>query len=403
MRTLPILLLVASLVSCQSTKPPIKKRSSLTALWLPFAPARLQQVYNHSLLKSPRYNSDCGYTCPDVDIWQYQFLDPTTNETLTSSKPISILKKYWRHPDEARVIAISLFDGKEFYYNALLQYLESFKTIKRLNSITDEIWGYETFVVRVYVSKRNPKDVARLGEIGNRTPDNIISNLLKLGCEIAYVDNKLSEAKKDGTFWRFAAASDEMPEGQRVRYLMRDADNILTAVELYAVADWIKSDKRYHRMHIIPVCFGPLTAMLWGGSHVGKGDFSDFHAMVKNYPYRFEYGDDELFTRDLMWPRLKTVGSVLTHHFPRRGFRYTFGMPYRNACEEPTNDFCRKFNEQAECEDRVLPEHKNLQGSVEALGLRLKLEDLVKDHPEFFDLELSSPQRQFIYEAFKGI
>src|SRR5690606_31575208 len=134
----------------------------------------------------------------------------------------------------------------------------------------------------------------------------------------------------------FAAAADEMPPGQRVRYLMRDADNILTAAEMYSVADWIRSEKRYHRMHLIPTCFGPLTAMLWGGSHVGKGDFSDFHDLVKNYPYRFQYGDDELFTRDLMWPRLKASGSVLTHHFERVGFYTAFGSPYRDSCEEPT-------------------------------------------------------------------
>src|SRR5690349_2973984 len=144
MKRLLILSIAMILISCQSTKPPTKKRNSLTALWLPFAPARVQQVYNHSLLKSHRYNSDCGYACPDVDIWQYQYLDPTTHETITSQKSVAILEKYWKHPDEARIIAISMFDGKEFYYNALLQYLESFKNIKRLNNITDKIWGYET-------------------------------------------------------------------------------------------------------------------------------------------------------------------------------------------------------------------------------------------------------------------
>ena len=89
----------------------------------------------------------------------------------------------------------------------------------------------------MFVSKRNPKDLDKLGEIENRTPDYIIDNLLNLGCEIAYVDNKLSHAKKDGTFWRFAAAGNEMPAGQRLRYLMRDADNVLTAGEMCAVAE----------------------------------------------------------------------------------------------------------------------------------------------------------------------
>lgn len=400
--SLILLLLPLTLsISCQTTKSVTKKRNSMLSLWLPFASARVQQVYDHSLLKSYRLSSDCGYSCPDVDIWQYQYKDPRTNKIITSKKPIAIKKEFWKVPNEARIIAISLF-GKEFYYNALLQYLKSFANIKNINNITDKVWGYETFTVRVYVPKRNPKDLNRLGEISNGTPDYIINNLLDLGCEIAFVDNKLPEVKKDGTFWRFAAASDEMPEGQRVRYLMRDADNILTAAEMYSVADWINSDKKYHRMHIIPICIGPLTAMLWGGTHTGAGDFTDFHDLIKNYPYRFDYGDDELFSRDLMWPRLKSEGSVLTHHFKRSGFITALGSPYKNSCEEPTQEYCLKLNPHSNCEDRVLPESKSLSGAVEALGLRISLEELVRNHPEFFDLELNREDRKFIYQAFKS-
>lgn len=338
-----------------------------------------------------------------MDIWRYQFKDPATGEMVTSTKPIAIKKKYWKAPDEARIIAISLFDdGKGFYSKALLQYLDSFASIKKLNGIEDQVWGYETFTVRVYVSGRNPKDLARLGEIENKTPDDIVNHLLERGCEIATVDNKLPLAKKDGTFWRFAAASDHMPEDQRVRYLMRDADNVLTAVEMYTVADWIRSDKRYHRMHIIPTCFGPLTAGLWGGTHKGAGHFGDFYPMLKYYPYRFQYGDDEMFTRDLMWPRIKAIGSVLTHHFPRGDVLDIMGTPYRFSCEEPTQQFCSKVNPHSKCEDRILPEDPSLGGAVEVLGMRVPLDVLVKQHPEYFNLRLDLPERKFIYEAFKG-
>lgn len=346
--------------------------------------------------------SDCGYHCPDMDIWRYQYKDPRTKKIITSDKPIAIKKEFWKAPSEARIIAISLFDSKELYYNALLQYLDSFSAIKKLNNIPDNIWGYETFTVRVYVSRRNPQDVARMGEIENATSDAIVNTLLELGCEIAFVDNKLPLAKKDGTFWRFAAASDQMPHNERVRYLMRDADNILTAVEMYTVADWIRSDKKYHRMHILPVCFGPLTAMLWGGTHTGAGDFADYYDLLKNYPYRYEYGDDEMFTRDLIWPRLKAVGSVLTHHFSRDNIVTTMGSPYRFSCEEPTDEFCRAANSNSNCEDRILPDDKSLSGAVEALGLRMQLDELIKKHPEFFDLQLASPERKFIYDAFKS-
>lgn len=394
-------LLINCLFSCATSQS--KSPNPLLSLWLPFSSDRAKQVYNHSLVKSHRTKSDCEYSCPDIDIWKYQYYDKSAQKIITNNQPISIDKKYWKSPYEARIIAISLFDGKDFYYKALLQYIESFSTIKKLNNISHKIWGYETFTVRVYVSKRNPKDLNRLGEITNRTPDNIIDNLLKLGCEIAFVDNKLPEAKKDGTFWRFAAASDQMPQGQRLRFLMRDADNILTAAEMYSVADWIASDKKYHRMNIIPICFGPLTAMLWGGTHQGQGDFSDFHDLVKNYLYRFEYGDDELFSRDLIWPRIKSIGSILTHTSKKSAFVSQLASPYKNSCEEPTNLFCLQSNPNSNCEDHMIPDSKNFRGSVEALGLRVSLAELLAKHPEYFDLELSKADRNFIYEAFKGI
>lgn len=379
-----------------------KKKNFWLFLLLPFATARTKSVYNHSVVKSYRLSSDCVYRCPDVDIWQYQYKDPHTAKIIIGKKSLAIKKQYWKSEDEARIIAISMFDGNDFYYKSLLQYIESFKNIKKLNNIKDDKWGYETFTLRAYVSKRNPADLVLLGEIKNRTPDYIIEHLLDLGCEIAYVDNKLQEAKKDGTFWRFAAAADQMPDGEKVRYLIRDADSVLTAAELYSVADWIRSDKKFHRMHLTPICMGPLTAMLWGGSHIGRGEFSDFHDLVKNYPYRFDYGDDELFLRDLIWPRIKSLGSVLTHHFPRGGFINWIGTPYKNSSEEPTQEFCLKLNPYSKCEDRILPKTKNLFGVTEALALRRSLEKLVKTRREIFDLDLGNPDNIFVYQVLKA-
>lgn len=371
----------------------------MLSMLLPFTSSRTKQVYNHSLIKSHRFQSDCAPFCPEVDVWQYQY--KVDGKIITSKNPISTLEKFWKVPDEARIIALTHFDSKEFYYNALLQYLESFKRIKQANNISDKLWGYETFTVRVYVSKRNPQFLEKFGEIKNRTHDSMINELLDLGCEIAYTDNRLENAKKDGTFWRFATAAEQMPKGKRLRYIMRDSDNVLTAVEMYAVADWIKSGKKYHRMHVMPICMGPLTAMLWGGTHTGESELSDFHDLVKNYPYRFEYGDDELFSRDLLWPRLKASGNVLTHYAKRNSALVSIASPYWKSCEEPTQEFCLELNKKSECEDRMLPPGKNMDGAIEAMGLRMKLDDLYKNYPHFFDLDLKNPDRKFIYEAFK--
>lgn len=393
------ILIVCLGISCQSTRPKNKTTNSLLSLWLPFVSERTRQAFNHSLIKSHRYSSDCGATCPAVDVWQYLY--KPHNKVLQGTTPFSLEEQYWKSPHEARVIAISLF-GKEFYYTALLQYLESFKKIKEANNISDPVWGYETFIVRVYTPKRNPLFLEKLGPIKNGLSQDKIDKLLSLGCEIAYTDNHLPAAQLDASFWRFTAMADEMPDGKRLRYLMRDADFVLTGVELFSVAEWIKSDKKYHRMHVIPICIGPLTASLWGGTHTGKGDFHDFNELVKNYPYRFEYGDDELFSRDLLWPRLKATGSILTHHFPRKASISALASPYWGSCEEPTQDFCKKLNEHSQCEDRILPDSPKLQGAVEALGMRMTTSELYTKHPEYFDLELENPERTFIYEAFKA-
>ncbi len=389
------LLLLLQFFSCTNYNKQIKKNNNLLSLWLPFSSKRTKQAYEHSLIRTSRLSSDCGKNCPDIDVWQYKY------KNITSDKPISTQKKYWKSPNEARVIAISLFGTNEFYYNALLQYIDSFAYIKNINNIKDKIWGYETFTVRVYVPKRNPKFLKELGVIGGGLEQKKIDKLLDLGCEIAFVDNKLSEAKKDATFWRFMITQEAMLEGEKIRYLLRDADSILTAGEMYTVADWINSHKKYHRMHTIPICIGPLTASIWGGTHSEKGDFSDFYDSVKNYPYRFEYGDDELFLRDIIWPKIKFSGSVLTHHFDRDSYITKIANPYKNSCEEPTQDFCLQLNPNSQCEDRILPNVKNLQGAVEALGLRKTLKELSEKHPEFFDLDLANKDRKFVYETFR--
>jgi hypothetical protein len=392
---------VSIFTACSSIKRPVKTRNPFISLWLPFMSERTKGAFDHSLIYSHRFSSDCLPNCPQVDVWQYQYL--VNNKIITSKEPIASKKQYWKNPHEARIIAISLFGDKDIYFNGLLQFLDSFSHIKEANNISDPVWGYETFTVRVYLPKRNPDYVASLGPIGGALSDDKIAMLLSRGVEIAYTDNRLPMAQKDATFWRFMVTAEKMPPGQKIRYLLRDADSLVIAVEVFAVADWMKSDKRYHRMHVIPICMGPLTASLWGGSHVGSsGDFNDFPELIKNYPYRFDYGDDELFSRDLIWPRLKASGSILTHYFARSAFYERLAKPYQNSCEEPTEPFCLALNPNATCEDRLLPNIKSFQGSIDSLANRVSLKDMIANNPEYFDLDLKNPERKFIYDIFKS-
>jgi len=373
------------------------KNNGVVSLLLPFAGARAQGAYTHTLNGFPRTRSDCSPHCPMVDIWQYQYR-PDAAKTLTSDKPIATLKRHWKVKSEARIIAIGMFNGKKLYADGLVDYIKSFGHIKRVNKIEDSLWGYETFTVRIYVAKRNPAKIGELGALLDDTPDDMIEDFLRRGFEVAYVDNGLTRTGKDATFWRFMVAAEAMPDGERIRYLSRDADALLSAGEAFSVGEWIASGHAFHRMHIIPICLGPLTAMAWGGSHVGKGSFSDMKNMIEYFPYRFQYGDDELFTRDMIWPRIKATGSVMTHQY-ERGVFFRAVNPYRGSCEEPTQDYCDEAKLGGKCPDVLMPDE--IESPWQALGLRGKL-STVKDNLAMFDLHPETERGRKAIEALKA-
>lgn len=373
------------------------KPNSVVSLWMPFWNERAHTAYNHTLNGFPRTRSDCNPTCPQVDIWQYQYR-PSGKATLTSTNPISTKKEHWKIKSEARVLAVSLFGSKKLYAEGLLDYATSFGHLKEVNKISAPLWGYETFTVRVYVGKRNPSKMAILGPLSEETPDEVIESLLARGFEVAFVDNGLDQVGKDGTFWRFMVAGEQMPEGQRIRYILRDADAILSAGEAFSVGEWIASGLLFHRMHIIPICLGPMTASTWGGTHIGKGIFSDMKTMIEYFPYRVKYGDDELFTRDMIWPRIKAEGSVMTHHYPR-GLLFRTANPYKGSCEEPTQLYCDETKPGGTCPDIIMP--NEIKSPLKALGLRGKLSELIKD-PTLFDLHQETERGALALKALAG-
>ena len=173
--------------SCSSVENKKSNNKLLNSLLI-FSPKRVKEVYEHSLIKSYRIHADCENGCPDIDVWQYQYKDK--QKLLISSKPIATQKKYWKISSEARIISMSLFGSNDSYYQALLQYIESISYLKKANKINDAQWGYETFTIRVYVPRRNEND-KKLGAIKGELTEEKIKTLLDLGCEIAFVDNKL--------------------------------------------------------------------------------------------------------------------------------------------------------------------------------------------------------------------
>ena len=360
----------------------------------PFTPDRYKEAYDHTLVKFYRSRSDCMPECPRIDIWRYEY-KPNNGPVLHDTKPIASRKEFWKAQNEARIMAVTLYGDQSIYYEGLSEYIDSFKYIKEMNGISDPLWGYETFTVRVYVAKRNPKLKATLGDLKGETPDAFIKILLDKGCEVVYVDNHMPSVGKDATFWRFMVLGEEMPDHQAIRYISRDADWRLTAGEAYSVGEWIALGQQYHRLNM-PMCYSPLNASVWGGMHTGKGTFQDIKTRIEYFPYRLYYGDDEMFLRDEILPFMKASDSFLTHYYPVDVLAF-LGNPYLHSCEQPTQPFCELVKKDAKCVDVQMP--SDVLFPYVQLGLRHTLADL-KEHPKYFDMHLNTPRGQRVKKAF---
>jgi len=304
---------------------------------------RAALAFNHSLLKEPRKVDDLMLgKFSQIDVWQYQFRDPKTYDVLTDKKPISTQKKHWKSQGEARIISMTFYGSLQKYIDGLTDFIDSIQHIKRKNNVhPHKTWGYETFTIRVYVAARNPEN-SELGPLGNAVDPGLIKTLLDRGCEIAFVDNHLDKVGRDATFWRFLVADEPMEPGARIRYLIRDVDHKVTAAEYFSVGEWISSGIKFHRMHFATSFIGPLTASLFGGSYEGRQGIKDIKETMERFPYRMVYGDDEIFTKYVIWPHMKKSNSILTHKY-NRGLSFVVCNPYEGSSEDnPTSMYCNE-------------------------------------------------------------
>ena len=313
------------------------KKNFLSSFIRIFLEKEKKRAFNHTINHMYRNHSDCLPFCPKIDVWKYEY--NYNGKLISSPKPISSQKKYWKNKYEARVISVTLFGNDSKYLEGIKKFIFSMDEIMTRNNISDPLWGYKSFIIRIYVAFRNPKNSMKLPII-NSTSTHIIKELLNLGCELAYVDNHLDKVGKDATFWRFMIAAEEMKPNERIRYLIRDVDWIISASEYFSFGEWLNSNYQFHRPHLYPFCFGPLVACLINGTHTGKGPFYNLKEKMENFPYRNSYGDDELFTRDVLWVMMKYIGSVMTHVY-KKDYVFHVMNPREDTCQDrPSQPFC---------------------------------------------------------------
>ena len=110
-----------------------------------------------------------------------------------------------------------------------------------------------------------------------------------------------------GLFWRFLVADDPGVD----RFLVRDADSLLTVRERVAVDDWLLGDRPFHAMRDWWSHTDLLLAGMWGGTgNLLRG----ISRQIDRYLARPEVANralDQGFLARIVWPAI--AGRCLVH------------------------------------------------------------------------------------------
>lgn len=126
------------------------------------------------------------------------------------------------------------------------------------------------------------------------------------GADLRPVTPRPGEPEYRRLLWRFDVCSDPKVK----RFLVRDADSMLSVKERVAVDAWLASGKHFHAMRDFFTHTDLLLAGMWGGV---SGILPRTAEMLKDFkPFRLEgtHIDQDLLT-DRVWPTVR--GSCLIH------------------------------------------------------------------------------------------
>lgn len=127
---------------------------------------------------------------------------------------------------------------------------------------------------------------------------------------------KESSPGRFGMTWRFLVADHEDCD----RWIVRDADDRLSIRHLQAVLDWIWSGYSFHIMRDHPEHDVPILGGLWGGVKGCFGDgvkiediLEDYFNSHKALKQQGNYGIDQTFLIQAVFPRIRGLGSYIAH------------------------------------------------------------------------------------------
>lgn len=181
------------------------------------------------------------------------------------------------HP-EKNIIAFSLYGGQPRYCETLIKNIDAAQTL------------YPAWTCRIYLDNSVPEHVWRRLKQPN----------------VQLVD--MSEEKQIfPTLWRFLVIDDPHVE----RFIVRDADSLLSEREVAAVEEWIDSPFWFHHMRDYFTHTDLLLAGMWGGCH---GVLFHVEQLMRDFIASYQGNErytDQQFLKAVFWPTLRE--SIMNH------------------------------------------------------------------------------------------
>ena len=153
--------------------------------------------------------------------------------------------------------------------------------------------------------------------VDKTVPEEVISRLKQENAEIIFVNQEQREIP--GTFWRFLVIDDESVD----KFMIRDADSLLSYKEKAAVKEWLNSGKYFHVMRDSRMHNELILAGMWGGYN---GVIKNMFGLMKDYlkeDMDVNRISDQVFLRKRIWKTV--IQSVLVHdsyHLGKEGKPY---------------------------------------------------------------------------------
>jgi hypothetical protein len=180
--------------------------------------------------------------------------------------------------DGIDVIAFSLWGNSPRYLRGAVRNLQEVSVV------------YPGWVCRFYVDDSVPVEFVNLA--------------IELGAQV--VQQPANQSVRQKLSWRFLVANDSTVR----RFLVRDADAVVSEREAQAVAEWLASDRWFHVMRDYWTHTDLMLAGMWGGR---SGLLPDLAPLVIGYVSgKLEtLNIDQWFLRDRVWPLIR--GATLIH------------------------------------------------------------------------------------------